>query len=171
MQDFVAYHKDHAPNGKLFDANMSKEVLTNDGWVDSPSKFGHDVTGQADKSVVADAQRKFESGSEVAFEDRDSAAMMQQRKQAEIDALREEIDNLKSKSPQSMTMDDMMQLSNDEMTSHLENVKRENDLAEQKWADAINAANKKGIKVEGQEEGEGEGEGEGAKGEETTPEQ
>ena len=57
------FHPDNAPNGRLFDRNsVSQEHLADQGWVDSPAKFGHSVTGQGDVAALARAKSDFESG-------------------------------------------------------------------------------------------------------------
>ena len=63
------FHPDNAPNGRLFDRNsVSQEQLADQGWVDSPAKFGHSVTAQGDAAALARAKSDFESGVTAAID-------------------------------------------------------------------------------------------------------
>lgn len=59
--EFFRYHPERAPAGRIFNtADHSPEMLAEDGWVDTPTKFGFDPTGHMSQAALAEKQRRFQ---------------------------------------------------------------------------------------------------------------
>ena len=57
----IRYHPEKDRDGHEFDLdNFSLDILAEEGWVDSPAKFGHSPTGDADPRALAAAKAIYE---------------------------------------------------------------------------------------------------------------
>ena len=57
----MLYHKESAPDGEVFDLEkVAESALVEQGWVDNPGKFGHNIWGGPD-AAMEPIKRAFES--------------------------------------------------------------------------------------------------------------
>lgn len=64
MDDFMLFHKDYAPTGRIFnfEDGHTEQGLAKEGWVDDPAKIGVNVWGPQAEGAVARKSAQFQRG-------------------------------------------------------------------------------------------------------------